>query len=100
MHQFRVVAEKNIAGLPTPEDVNRDGHKFVSMHLIERKNIEGGVSSIYNDAGRKTADYIMKNSLDTLFVADEFVKHGVTPIHAQDPNQIAYRDILVIDYNV
>lgn len=29
-------------GNPTPEGIHKDGHTFISMHMIGRYNIEGG----------------------------------------------------------
>ncbi|SUX55799.1 Uncharacterized protein conserved in bacteria [Chromobacterium vaccinii] len=99
LHQFRIVANGEVVGLPTPEGIHRDGHKFISMHLIGRENMTGGVSSIYNDAGDKQVELTLQQPLDSLFVADEWMKHGVTPIRVVDPGRPAYRDLLVIDYN-
>ncbi|WP_434628498.1 2OG-Fe dioxygenase family protein [Chromobacterium sp. CV08] len=99
LHQFRISASGDAVGLPTPEGIHRDGHQFISMHLVGRENIGGGVSSVYADDGEKLAELTLEQPLDSLFVADYLLKHGVTPIHAIDPDKPAYRDLLVIDYN-
>ncbi len=98
LHQFRIVATHDASGLPTPEGIHRDGHKFVSMHMIKRKNIEGGVSALYNLNKDKVTEITLKRAMDSLFINDEKLLHSVSPILAKN-NEESYRDILVIDYN-
>jgi len=98
LHQFRIIANKEMIGLPTPEGIHQDGHKFISMHLIKRKDVNGGVSKIYNRSKEEVSEILLKDPMDSLFINDEELYHSVTPISPITEDK-AYRDILVIDYN-
>ncbi|MDA0117516.1 2OG-Fe dioxygenase family protein [Vibrio sp. T11.5] len=99
-HLFRVIADGNQLGLPTPEGIHRDGHHFVSQHLIQRKNINGGISGIYTPKEEKPLIHkLLNDSFDTIIVDDNRVKHDVSPISCSSPNERGIRDMLIIDYN-
>lgn len=101
VHQFRILTTEHEVGLPTPEGVHRDGHKFISMHLIARTNVTGGVTEIYTDEEERLASITLLKPLDSILVHDEMLKHGVTPIMpANETEDVAYRDVMVIDYNL
>ncbi len=53
VHQFRIESKKGIQGNPTPEGIHKDGHTFISMHMIGRHNITGGTSYIYDENRKK-----------------------------------------------
>ncbi len=36
-----------------PEGIHKDGHTFISMHMIGRHNIRGGTSYIYDENRKK-----------------------------------------------
>ncbi|ENU94257.1 hypothetical protein F971_00154 [Acinetobacter vivianii] len=99
LHQFRILATKELTGLPTPEGIHQDGHKFISMHLINRQNVNGGISSIYNSDKDKLSEITLKKPMDSLFLNDELLYHSVSPITPKS-DDTSYRDILVIDYNI
>lgn len=60
VHQFRIEAREDKIGNPTPEGIHKDGHTFISMHLINRKNIYGGESCIYDKDKIKTKEIMLK----------------------------------------
>lgn len=95
---FRVVATADDAGDPTPEGVHRDGVTLVTSLLIDRRNAEGGESSVYGADG----ELLVRTVLDepgTLLVGDDRrTRHGVTPVTPADPAQPAHRDVLVITF--
>ncbi|WP_369688013.1 2OG-Fe dioxygenase family protein [Bartonella krasnovii] len=47
------VAKKGIQGNCTPKEIYKDCHTFVSMHMIDRYNIEGSKSYIYDENRNK-----------------------------------------------
>ncbi|WP_122055730.1 2OG-Fe dioxygenase family protein [Vibrio sp. Evd11] len=99
-HLFRVIADGNQLGLPTPEGIHRDGHHFVSQHLIQRKNINGGISGIYTPEEKSPLIHkLLNNSFDTIIVDDNRVKHDVSPISCDSLLERGLRDMLIIDYN-
>ncbi|MCG9554683.1 2OG-Fe dioxygenase family protein [Vibrio sp. Isolate31] len=98
-HLFRVITDGNQLGLPTPEGIHRDGHHFVSQHLIQRKNINGGISGIYTPEEKSPLIHkLLNNSFDTIIVDDNRVKHDVSPIFCNSPHERGVRDMLIIDY--
>lgn len=100
LHQFRIEAQNNCKGLPTPEGVHQDGHSFISMHLINRHNVSGGVSKIYDDNKYEIESITLTNPMDTLLVNDKKLFHSVSPVIQINDTEVGYRDVLVIDYNI
>ena len=98
VHQFRINCNRALTGWPTPEGLHRDGHDFVSMHLISRVNVVGGASIICDRDGRSLMNATLKNPLDGFVINDGSVLHGVTPITSADGSP-GHRDMLIIDYN-
>nr|WP_306674528.1 2OG-Fe dioxygenase family protein [Endozoicomonas sp. ISHI1] len=98
-HQFRVNTKESMVGLPTPEGIHRDGHYFVSQHLIKRKNVLGGVSGIYSNKNVPIEHKQLNWFLDSIIINDEVVKHDVSPLFPALQDQPGWRDMLIIDYN-
>lgn len=98
-HLIRIVCGRGIVGLPTPEGIHRDGHCFVSQHLINRKNVYGGVSGIYNLNDEPVVHCQLFNFMDSILINDGIVKHDVSPVYSADKTNEGYRDMLIIDYN-
>jgi hypothetical protein len=98
VHQFRINCNRALTGRPTPEGLHRDGHDFISMHLISRVNVVGGASIICDRDGRSLTNATLTNPLDGFVINDRSVLHGVTPITSED-GYPGHRDMLIIDYN-
>ncbi len=98
IHQFRIEATSEFIGRPTPEGIHRDGVNFVLMMLVNRENVAGGISALY-DVDKKliTQDSLLE-PLDMFLVDDAQIFHGVNPIEPEDPQLPAVRDMLVITY--
>lgn len=99
VHQMRIKASSGLIGLPTPEGIHQDGHKYVSQHLISRSNISGGVSGLYNSDKTPIVHQMLHDFLDTIVVYDEKIMHDVSPIYSHESDG-GYRDMLIIDYNI
>jgi hypothetical protein len=97
-HQFRIEARVGEQGKPTPEGLHRDGVDWVLVMLIARENIAEGVTSIHDTAKRLLGRFTLTEPLDSAFVDDSRVYHGVTPVIPLDPNRPAYRDVLVATF--
>jgi hypothetical protein len=98
VHQFRIEARAGEQGLPTPEGLHRDGVDWVCVLLIARENVASGMTSIY-DLGRRTiGNFTLAHPLDSAFVDDSQVYHGVTPVEPIDLSRPAYRDVLVVTF--
>lgn len=98
MHQFRIEARAGCVGQPTPEGLHRDGVDFVLVVLVNRTNVECGVTSIFDLDHRALGDFTLTNPLDAVFLQDSRVFHGVTAIRAVEPDRPACRDVAVITF--
>ncbi len=98
LHQFRIEARDGKKGNPTPEGVHHDGVDFVIVVMIKRVNIESGATSIYNLNNQLVGEFTLLNTFDMAIVNDKKVYHGVTPITQLDPDEEAYRDVLVMTF--
>lgn len=97
-HQFRIEALPERHGQPTPEGVHRDGVNFVMVVLIDRHNITSGTTSIHGLEDGEIGSFTLTRPLDTAFVDDSRVYHGVTAVAPLDPAQPAWRDVLVVTF--
>jgi hypothetical protein len=98
VHQIRIVATPEEPGLPAPEGIHQDGTDFLTLHLVRRHNIEGGVSTIYDLDRRPIESFTLLEPLDSLILEDPRVLHGVTPVHAADGRSVGTRDLLGLDF--
>lgn len=96
-HQFRIIASDSISK-PTPEGVHCDGRDYIIMMLIDKCNVFGGVSTIYDNSRNILKEINLKNSGETLMLCDNSTMHGVTPIKAYNNMEDGYRDMLVITF--
>ena len=98
MHQFRIEADKDRSGMPTPEGAHRDGVDWVCVLLVNRYNVSSGITQIFTQTGRPLGTFTLTEPLDTVFLDDRRVLHGVTPIVPVDPALKAFRDVLVLTF--
>ncbi|MCO6419166.1 2OG-Fe dioxygenase family protein [Siccirubricoccus sp. KC 17139] len=98
MHQFRIEAAAHMPGYPTPEGVHHDGVDYVLISMIARTNLAGGETLITDDEQRELARFTLLDRLDTAFVEDARVMHGVTPVQPADPALPSCRDVLVLTW--
>ena len=66
--------------------------------LIDRRNIDRGVTDIHTLDGRPRGHFTLTHPFDTALVDDRRVAHGVTPVEPTDPALPAYRDVLVVTF--
>lgn len=97
-HQFRIEASIGEAGEPTPEGVHRDGVDYVLVLLIDRTNIESGVTTIHASNDELLGSFTLTHPLDAALVDDAKVSHGVTAVTPFDPEKSAHRDVLVVTF--
>jgi hypothetical protein len=98
VHQFRIEAAAGAPGFPTPEGGHHDGVDFVLIGMIARTNLLGGETLITDDDQRELARFTLLDRLDTAFIDDARVMHGVTPVQPADPALPSCRDVLVITW--
>jgi hypothetical protein len=98
MHQFRIEADARTVGQPTPEGTHRDGVDWVLVMLVARENVAGGVTAITDAQGRPLGEFALERPLDSVWLDDHEVWHGVTPLTPHDPGRLAHRDVLVLTF--
>ncbi|SDD76755.1 2OG-Fe dioxygenase family protein [Belnapia rosea] len=98
VHQFRIEAAAGAPGFPTPEGVHHDGVDYVLIGMVARTNLAGGETLITDDGGTELARFTLLDRLDTAFIDDQRVMHGVTPVQPVDPALPSCRDVLVITW--
>jgi hypothetical protein len=98
MHQFRIETTPDHVGRPTPEGLHRDGVDWVFVMLICRNNVRDGITEIGAPDGTDLGRFLLQNPGDAVLLDDRRILHGVTEIHAVDPEAPAYRDVLVVTF--
>lgn len=98
VHQFRIEAREGQAGRPTPEGLHRDGVDYVLVLLINRRNIESGVTGVCDLSGASLGSFTLTNPFDAALVDDRRVAHGVTSVEPIIPAESAFRDVLVVTF--
>ncbi|MBO9376757.1 hypothetical protein GG804_08260 [Sphingomonas histidinilytica] len=98
VHQFRIEAAADMAGLPTPEGLHRDGVDWVLVMLVARHNVEEGVTKIHGPDRREIGSFCLAEPFDAVLIDDHRIYHAVTPIVPIDSGRPAYRDVLVVTF--
>lgn len=98
-HQFRIEANNNEVGKPTPEGIHRDGADFILIMLLQRDNITGGESHIYDASKKLLFSAVLETLGDAVLLDDHKVWHGVSEIHALNKANSGYRDVLVLTFH-
>jgi hypothetical protein len=95
-HQFRIDTTDGI-GRPTPEGAHRDGVDFVVVVLVNRVNVKGGETRVFEAEGPNGIRFTMTEPWTLLMLDDARVIHETTPI--QPVNQPGgHRDTLVLTF--
>ncbi len=100
VHQFRIEANAQELGRPTPEGMHRDGVDYVLVLLIRRENITSGTTQIRSDQRGPLQSFTLTQPADTALLDDRKAWHGVTAVKAIDPSKPAFRDVLVITFRI
>ena len=96
-HMFRIDTAGGI-GRPTPEGAHRDGVDLVAVMLIDRHNVKGGETRVFDARGPQGVRFVLREPFSVLLLDDERVIHETTPIQPQDASQPAWRDTLVLTF--
>ncbi|WP_175485434.1 2OG-Fe dioxygenase family protein [Pseudoxanthomonas sp. GM95] len=94
-HQFRIDTANGI-GRPTPEGAHRDGVDFVVVLLIDRVDIKGGETRVFEADGTHGQRFTLGQPWSALLLDDARVIHESTPIQPADG--AGHRDTLVLTY--
>jgi hypothetical protein len=94
-HQFRIDTSDGI-GRPTPEGAHRDGVDFVAVFLVDRHNIKGGETRVFEASGPDGQRFMLEEPWSVLLLDDTRMIHESTPI--QPAKGRGHRDTLVLTY--
>jgi hypothetical protein len=94
-HQFRIDTADGI-GRPTPEGAHRDGVDFVAVILVNRSEIRGGETRVFDADGPAGKRFTMTEPWTLLLLDDATVIHESTPILPTDGH--GHRDTLVLTW--
>jgi hypothetical protein len=94
-HQFRIDARSG-EGRPTPEGAHRDGVDFVALVMMGRRDIEGAVTTIFDNERTLLAEFMLHEPWTAMLLDDNRVVHATTPFKASGTNP--ERDTLVVTY--
>lgn len=94
-HQFRIDTAEGI-GRPTPEGAHRDGVDFVAVILVNRFNVRGGETRVFEAEGISGVRFTMSAAWTALLLDDAKVIHETTPIQNDGPGGV--RDTLVLTF--
>jgi hypothetical protein len=99
VHQFRIDTTDGI-GRPTPEGAHRDGVDMVAVFLVNRQNIKGGETRVFDADGPDGQRFTLTESWSVLLLDDARVIHESTPIQPLEKNGLSpqdnFRDTLVV----
>lgn len=96
-HPFRIDTTDGI-GRPTPEGAHRDGVDLVAVILVDRHNVKGGETRVFDARGPQGVRFTLHQPFSALLLDDERVIHETTPIQPLDPAAPTWRDTLVLTY--
>lgn len=97
-HQFRIDTAEGI-GRPTPEGAHRDGVDFVVVILVNRGQVRGGETRVFEAQGTSGVRFTMTEPWTTLLLDDAKVIHETTPIQpVADAAEAGVRDTLVVTF--
>ena len=96
-HPFRIDTEGGI-GRPTPEGAHRDGVDLVVVLIVDRHNVKGGETRVFDAVGPQGVRFTLAQPWSALLLDDARVIHETTPIQPLDPALPAWRDTLVLTF--
>lgn len=94
-HQFRIDTAAGI-GRPTPEGAHRDGVDYVAVILVNRLNVRGGETRVFEAEGTSGVRFTMTEPWTALLLDDAKVIHETTPIQSDGAGGV--RDTLVLTF--
>jgi len=100
IHQVRQMCYPGIISENSPEGVHQDGADYiVSALVINRINLKGGISDIY-DMDKNLLKFVILNENELIFQNDKKLYHYVTPIECSNKDYLGFRDIRGLDINI
>ncbi|MCJ2178929.1 2OG-Fe dioxygenase family protein [Novosphingobium album (ex Hu et al. 2023)] len=97
-HQFRIEAQPEQPGLPTPEGMHRDGRDWVLILLMGGCGFTGGETCVEDQSGQILLRHRLSEPGEALLLNDRALRHGTSPVEAAPAGTPAWRDTLVLTF--
>jgi len=98
VHLIRIVSSAGQIGEPTPEGIHRDGGDCGFVFLMNRQNVTGAVSTVYDNDRKPLERHTLTNPMDAMLFWDPHVLHSVSSMHPKNTEEIAVRDVLLFGF--
>lgn len=112
VHFVKLEVEKEgDRAVSSPDCLHQDGEPFTFAHLIERKNVKGGLNAVGvpSVSGKQPEEvdeadlhevFELNRPLETYGVEDSSVSHYVGPVMKGEADGPAVRSVILIDYQL
>ena len=97
VHQIRTVCTPGVNGIVVPEGPHQDGHRFVALWVIRRRNIKGGETSLLDLDSTVPFFRTTIGEGEALLFDDQLMLHDTTPIESVGPDSC--RESFIIVFN-
>jgi hypothetical protein len=97
VHCIRIPCSGSMMGYPCPEGIHNDGFEYISIHVVQRRNIVGGVTFLYDNAQTLLTEEELDKPFDSVFASDTKILH-YTDSFAVLSGDRGYRDTLLVSY--
>lgn len=98
VHHVRYCCRPARPARNSPAGLHKDGERFISVHLIARRDVIGGMNRIADNERRCIAEFTLERPGDCFLIDDDRVWHGVDMMEVSAGASQGIRDILLIDY--
>ena len=97
VHQIRIIADPQHVGNPAPEGIHRDGVDLIGIVCIQREQLEGGETHLYQTKDGEPIFTKILNPGELLAFDDREFFHYTTPINAISMEN-GVRDVFVLTF--
>lgn len=98
VHHVRYWCRPGRPARNSPSGLHKDGERFISVHLISRRDLKGGMNRIADNERRCIAEFTLEHPGDCFLIDDTQVFHGVDEMQVSRGAPQGTRDILLVDY--
>jgi hypothetical protein len=98
VHQVRVIANREIKGVPAPEGPHRDGHEIGMISVFRRQNIRGGVTQLMPNGGGTPFFETTLRENQAIVYEDGEMFHNATDVEPLT-DEGGFRDIWIVAMN-
>lgn len=97
LQRQRVITNDDRTSPTVREGAHQDGVQKLAILCVNRANIDGGMSLIYNDRLHPIFTGVLEPG-DILFIDDAQLWHDATAIRRVDPGRAGHRDVILLTW--